>query len=121
MNNTHSIVGGVNQGLRNATDGRPLSHEVIVGSSIAPQSLNVPAGAKAALIQFEAADLTAWTDDTKIARVWFDPHATAVSTSSGMAMSNLTLVELNNLTALREFRFILTEARVASINVQYFK
>jgi hypothetical protein len=121
MNNTHTMVGGINQGLRNSTDGRPLSHEVIAGSAAAVQQLNVPAEAKAALIQFEASNIAAWTDTTKIARAWFDSKTTAVSTTSGMAMSNLAIVEINNLTSLREFRFILTEAQTAKINVQYFK
>ena len=121
MNNTHTIVGGINQGLRNSTDGRPLSHEVINGSSLSVGQLNVPAEAKAALIQFEASNIGAWSDTTKIARVWFDAKATAVSTTSGMAMSNLAIIEINNLTSLREFRFILTEAQTAKINVQYFK
>ena len=121
MNNTHTIVGGINQGLRNSTDGRPLSHEVIAGSSLSVGQLNVPADAKAALIQFVASSIDVWTDTPKIARVWFDAKATAVSTTSGMAMSNLAIVEINNLTSLREFRFILTEAQTAKINVQYFK
>ena len=121
MNNTYSTVGAANVALRNSTDGRPLSHEVISGSSANILQLNVPADAKAALIQFEASDIGAWTDSTKIARVWFDSKATAVSTTAGMAMSNLAIVEINNLTSLLAFRFILTEAQVAKINVQYFK
>lgn len=121
MFNTYSTVGAANVALRNATTARPLSHETITGSSTTVKHLTVPTGAKYAIIVFEAADLSAWTNDMVIARYWFD-NKTAVPTAViGIPAPNMTVVELNNTSQLNTFSFILTEALAATIHVQYFK
>lgn len=121
MNNTYSTVGAANVALRNATTARPISHETMVGSSTTVSHLNVPSGAKYAIIVFDAADLTAWTNDMLIARYWFDNKADFPSAIEGIPAPNMSVIELNNETQLRAFSFILTEAQTASIHVQYFK
>lgn len=121
MNNTYSAVGALNVLLRNSTTARPLSHQVITGSSTAIGRLTVPAGAKYALLVFEAADLSVWGDSTKIARYWFDSGATTVTTSVGIPAPNYTVIELSNPTQMEKFSFILTEVQAAVVNVQYFK
>ena len=78
------------------------------------KNLNIPEGAKYALLTLESAD-------SGIAARYLETKQTIVSTTLGMALAHLDRVDVTEAQNLSQVQIIRVQAGVTTLHVQYYK